>query len=34
MKWLMNPDNNPIILSVALMIVALCVIANSFGATK
>jgi hypothetical protein len=33
MKWLMNPDNNPIILGIALMIVALCVIA-SFGVTK
>ncbi|PMQ04212.1 hypothetical protein DyAD56_16105 [Dyella sp. AD56] len=33
MKWFMNPDNNPTILVIALVIAALCVFA-SFGAAN
>lgn len=33
MKFLMNPDNNPIILGVALLFVAACIIA-SFAMVK
>lgn len=32
MKWLMNPDNNPTILGIALGFVCLCIVLSFMGA--